>query len=332
MSGRGNERDGNDSSPQQSPNLKSSHGGSGHIGGKLGLSSLVFLTFYSVSGGAFGIEQIVQAAGPLYALLGFSLLLVWAVPEALVTAELSGALPESSGSVAWVTAAFGPFWGFQKGWLSWLSGVSDNSLYPILFLDTLVSLMTSMNGEVSIFSSGYPRWLFIVTATLGLTYLNYRGLEFVGYSVTAICIFTLFPFVVFCAIGVTKMQPGRLLNTLPGGVSAIKWRLLLNTFFWNINYWESAASYSADVVDPGTNYPRGMFWAVILVTAGLIFPVIVAIGSSNLPYSEWSDGSFTSIATEIVGPWLGYWMMAASAVTNIGMFEAEMSSDAWQVK
>jgi amino acid transporter len=56
-------------------------------------------------------EQIVMAAGPLYALMGFSLIFVWALPEALVTAELSSALPESSGSVAWVTVAFGPFWG-----------------------------------------------------------------------------------------------------------------------------------------------------------------------------------------------------------------------------
>lgn len=59
---------------------------------KLGLWPLVFLTFYSVSGGAFGIEQVVQAAGPFYALLGFSLLFVWALPEALVTAELSSGI------------------------------------------------------------------------------------------------------------------------------------------------------------------------------------------------------------------------------------------------
>ena len=43
-----------------------------------------------------------------------------------------------SGSVAWVDRAFGPFWAFQKGWLGWLSGVSDNALYPILFLDCLI--------------------------------------------------------------------------------------------------------------------------------------------------------------------------------------------------
>jgi len=30
-----------------------------------------------------------------------------------MTAELATAFPENSGYVAWVTAAFGPMWGFQ---------------------------------------------------------------------------------------------------------------------------------------------------------------------------------------------------------------------------
>ncbi len=54
------------------------------------------------------------AGGPLLALVGFIVFpLVWSVPEALVTAELATAFPENSGYVAWVTAAFGPYWGFQ---------------------------------------------------------------------------------------------------------------------------------------------------------------------------------------------------------------------------
>jgi len=96
---------------------------------KLGVWSLAVLTFYSVNGGPLGIEGVVGAGGPLYAILGFSLLLVWALPEALITAELATALPNASGSVAWVDAAFGPYWAFQKGWLSWLSGVSGLLIY-----------------------------------------------------------------------------------------------------------------------------------------------------------------------------------------------------------
>ena len=91
---------------------------------KLGVWSLAVLTFYSVNGGPLGMEGVVGAGGPFYSILGFSLLFVWALPEALITAELSTALPDASGSVAWVDAAFGPYWAFQKGWLSWLSGVS----------------------------------------------------------------------------------------------------------------------------------------------------------------------------------------------------------------
>lgn len=71
----------------------------GHTKKKLGLAALVVLIYYEVSGGPFGIEDIVRAGGPLYAILGFSLFIVWVIPEALVTAELSTALPEASGAV-----------------------------------------------------------------------------------------------------------------------------------------------------------------------------------------------------------------------------------------
>jgi hypothetical protein len=39
---------------------------------KIGLAPLVVLIFYSVSGGPFGIEDIVRAGGPFYALLGLN--------------------------------------------------------------------------------------------------------------------------------------------------------------------------------------------------------------------------------------------------------------------
>jgi hypothetical protein len=63
---------------------------------------------------------------------------------------------------------------FQKGWLSFLSGIADNSLYPILLLDSLVALLQT-NGEVSVFADGWPRIISIMTMVIVLTYLNYRG-------------------------------------------------------------------------------------------------------------------------------------------------------------
>ena len=69
----------------------------------LGLTGLVGLTFFCVAGGAYGLEDAVGAGGPMIALL--ALLIVpwlWSFPTALMTAELSSAMPEDGGYVVWV--------------------------------------------------------------------------------------------------------------------------------------------------------------------------------------------------------------------------------------
>lgn len=95
---------------------------------KVSIMPLMFLIFYEVSGGPFGVEDTVRAAGPLLALLGFLLFpFIWSVPEALLTAEMGTMFPENGGYVVWVSSALGPNWGFQLGWMKWLSGVIDNA-------------------------------------------------------------------------------------------------------------------------------------------------------------------------------------------------------------
>jgi amino acid transporter len=71
--------------------------------------------------------------------------------------------------------------------------------------------------------------------------------------------------------------------------------------------------------------------AVGLVFFSAFLPILIGTGASKAPWSEWTDGYFVTLGKEIVGPWLSYWLMLASALTNIGMFEAEMSSDSWQI-
>lgn len=53
---------------------------------KVSVIPLVFLIFYEVSGGPFGVEDSVMAAGPLLALIGFLFFpFIWSIPEALIT-------------------------------------------------------------------------------------------------------------------------------------------------------------------------------------------------------------------------------------------------------
>ena len=65
---------------------------------RLDRSALVCIIFFTVSGGAFGLEPLVGAIGPGWAVvLVLATPLLWGLPIALVVAELSGALPEEGG-------------------------------------------------------------------------------------------------------------------------------------------------------------------------------------------------------------------------------------------
>jgi amino acid transporter len=209
---------------------------------KVSIIPLIFLIFYEVSGGPFGVEDTVRAAGPLLSLVGFLVFpLIWSVPEALITAEMGTMFPENGGYVVWVSSALGPFWGFQLGWMKWLSGVIDNALYPVLFLDYLKS-------AIPIIGSGFPRIIAVLVLTLILTYMNYRGLTIVGWAAILLGIFSLSPFVVMGLISIPRIKPKRWKMM---DLKSVKWGLYLNTLFWNLNYWDSVSTLAGEVNNPG---------------------------------------------------------------------------------
>ncbi|GFP81515.1 probable polyamine transporter at1g31830 [Phtheirospermum japonicum] len=291
-------------------------------GKKIPVLPLIFLVFYEVSGGPFGIEDTVGAAGPLLALAGFLIFpLIWSVPEALITAEMGTMFPENGGYVVWVTSALGPFWGFQQGWMKWLSGVIDNALYPVLFLDYLKSGIPALE-------SGLPRVLAVIGLTICLTYMNYRGLTIVGGVAIVLGVFSILPFLVMGFISIPDIRPKR---WLVGDIHNVDWNLYLNTLFWNLNYWDSISTLAGEVENPKRTLPKALFYALILVVLGYFIPLLTGTGAIPLHQDLWTDGYFSDVARIIGGPWLRWWVQAAAAVANMGMFLAEMSSDSFQL-
>jgi len=264
----------------------------------------------------------VKAGGPLLCILGFLVLpLVWSVPEALVTAELATAFPENSGYVAWVTAAFGPMWGFQEGLWSWLSGVTDNSLYPVMLAANLQLFFPELEG-------GWPRKAFLMGMSLLLSYLNYRGLTVVGHTIVTSCLAILVPFVLLTALCVPHLEPR---NWLQMDLDKLDWGTFLNIMFWNLNYWDSVSTLAGEVADPGRTFPRALMLAVGLVVASYLLPTLAALGV-NTDTSEWALGYYGRVAQQVGGRWLAVWIMVAAACSQVGQYQAEMASDSYQLQ
>eukprot|EP00898_Chlorokybus_atmophyticus_P002314 jgi/Chlat1/3083/Chrsp21S03331 len=293
---------------------------------QLTLLPLVALIYFEVSGGPFGVEDAVRHGGaPIFAIIGFLVFpFLWSLPEALTTAELATAFPEDSGYVAWVAGAFGPFWGFVEGWTSWLSGVCDNSLYPVLFLDYCAA-------PYPILLTWPIRPLLLAAITASLTLLNWRGLVVVGNTAVAVAAFSLLPFCLMIVLGLPRLEPARWWPESGFDWHMIEWGGFINILFWNLNYWDSAATLAGEVKDPGRTFPRALGVAVMLVMSVYTLPIGVGTAASSIPASEWRDGTFSRVAEEL-GSWpLRTWVIVAAAVSNIGLFSAEMSSDSFQL-
>ena len=107
--------------------------------------------------------------------------------------------------------------------------------------------------------------------------------------------------------------------------------LFLNTLFWNLNYWDSISTLSGEVDNPGKTLPKALFYAVIFVVVGYLYPLLAGTGAVPLDRGQWSDGYFSDLAKLLGGAWLMWWVQAAAALSNMGMFVAEMSSDSYQL-
>ena len=315
----------------------------------LKLLPLTILVFYNVAGGPVGIEPAVRAAGNLYAIIGFLVApLLMSLPEALMTAELGSAFPHASGGIAWAEEAFGETMGLWCGYWNWISGATDNAIYPALFLDYLTAMIGHSTGL-----NGFTRFITLSFISIILAAFNYTGLEIVGNTSVVICILSMSPFVVMCIMGIPHIDPSKWLQ-LPSnedihideaapdstiqhsflGIGGVMlWRDFLNNLFWNYNSFDSTASYSCEIrrEELSTTYPRGIFYGLILATVCYVIPLLVATGVTNSTQSEWVNGHLESIAEEIGGKWLATWTIFAVAISNLGLFEAELSADSYQL-
>src|SRR5437899_12481259 len=142
---------------------------------------LIAATYFMVSGGPYGLEEVVKGAGYGRAILLLLITpLIWSLPTALMIGELSSAIPAEGGYYVWVRRAAGPFWGFQEAWLSLAASVFDMALYPTLvvtYLGTLCRLLHAADP-----TAGLGGWVIGLGVIAVCVLANLRGARAVGGS------------------------------------------------------------------------------------------------------------------------------------------------------
>jgi amino acid transporter len=279
--------------------------------------SLVFILYFSTSGGAFTTETLVASVGPGMALLILlAVPLVYSLPEILIVGELASMLPEEGGYYRWVQRAFGPFWAFQNGWLTWMYSLVDMAIYPKLFVTYLAYFVPSLSPSAV--------WGVGLLVIWGATALNLAGAQRVGRSSVFAGGFIIAGFLALAAVALTHAThtpwhpvaaPGR------NGTSGLA--VGLSIALWNYIGWDNASTVQGEVTDASRSYPRALAIALPLVVAGYLIPLLATLSATD--WSTWTEGGWPNIALAAggsLGPLLAAWIALAGMVSAVALFNA----------
>ncbi len=283
----------------------------------LGTLSLVFILYFTTSGGPHTTETLVHEVGPGLALLiMLAIPILWSVPEVLIVGELASMLPEEGGYYRWVQRAFGDFWAFQNGWLTWLYSLVDMAIYPVLFLQYFGYFFPELSPVAR-----YAIMLAMIWVAAGV---NLRGALPVGRISIAAGLFIITGFLLVAITAVPHInhapwtpfsKPG---TGLPTGLA-----VGLSIALWNYIGWDNASTVEGEVKDAGRNYPKALAITLPLVTVGYFIPLLTTLGSTD--WTTWQDGGWPQIvmaASGSAGKYLAPWIAVGGMVSALALFNA----------
>lgn len=286
---------------------------------KLALLPLVAATFFIVSGGPYGTEDIVQKTGYGGALLILLLVpLVWSLPTALMVAELSTALPEEGGFYVWVSRAMGPFWGFQEAWLSLVGSIFDMALYPTLFVFYISHFYPAL-------AAGHWPTILGLGMIFICTVWNIAGTRAVGVGSIVFAVVLLSPFVLLVVLALAHHPAAAATAAQPAPLARADWLGAILIAMWNLMGWDNPSTFAGEVEQPRRSYPRTMAGALSLVALIYLIP-IAAVAHTGIDPNTWTTGGWVDLGRRFGGEGLAAAIAIAGVVSSFGTFNGLMLS------
>jgi amino acid transporter len=279
---------------------------------KITLLPLIATTYLMVSGGPYGIEELIQKCGYLTTVLVLIVTpVVWSLPTAMMVGELSSSIPEEGGYYAWARRALGPFWGFQEAWLALANSIVDMALYPTLFVLYLARFWPGVAAGHNALAIG---WGIIFACAA----VNILGIRVVGYVSLLLTSALLIPIAVLSALALGVPSQTTLGPTLVRHGDVLGGILIA---MWSYSGWEEASTIAGEVDRPQRNYPIVMMGVLVLAVVIYTLPV-VALSRSGIDAATWSNGSWVDVGMTIGGPWLGWAILVAGLISAFAICNA----------
>jgi amino acid transporter len=274
---------------------------------------LTAVVFFTVSGGPYGLEPVLQYVGGGVALtLIIVTPILWCIPAIFMVLELNGMMPINGGYYQWVKNGLGLKWGFCEGWWSWLFTFTDLAIYPVLF----VQYLSFFFPEVMQYK--IPICLTIVWISAAL---NLLGILPVGRSSLLLGFGVLVPFAILFGVAVTKgfsfSFSGISMQT--NGLGFTVFGMGLYTVMWNFLGWDNASSFVEEVHRPVRSYLISIIAAFVLILS-MYFLSIWTGTITGVDAEVLKAQGFPSLGLHVGGWWLGAVLSFGGMASALGLF------------
>ena len=258
-----------------------------------------------IGAGIFALPAVAAAAAGLFSPWLFVLCGLLIMTVVLSFARAASFFSDTGGPLAYVGHAFGPFAGFQTGWLYTFARVTSLAANTNL-------LVTYMGWFWEPLGTGVVRQMTITAVTVFLVAVNVIG---VRRGVLAIFVFTLLkliPLSLLVLVGLTKLEFGIFSAAgLPVFEGAGETVLVLLYAFVGF---EGAVVPAGEARNPRRDIPRALISSVLAVT--VLYVLIQWVAISVEPGIGSSETPLIDVANILMGT-AGAVLIAAGAVFSI---------------
>jgi basic amino acid/polyamine antiporter, APA family len=262
---------------------------------------------FVVGAGIFGLPSKVYSLSGPASLLAYAICAATIILIVLCFAEVGSRFTQTGGPYLYAREAFGPFVGFEVGWLRWLAGVASFAANSNLLVDYLSYLWPAANA-------GLLRALVLTAAILSITAINVIGVRDTAIISNIFAVGKLIPLVLFVAVGLFFVTSQNFLVRSQLDYSGFSTSVLLLVYAFT--GFESMTVPAGEVRDPQRSIPFALFTTIAIVTLLYVSIQVVCIGT--LPGLGNSARPLTDASNRFLGTAGGYIISAAVLVSIAG--------------
>lgn len=282
---------------------------------ELTLLPLAGLIYFTVCGGAFGIEGLVSYSGPGLALLMLVVMpLMFSIPNMLIVRELTSMMPAEGGYYHWVKKAFGPFIGFMAGWNNWIVSFLDVAIYPVWAFQYLQFFFPGLAEGPELLGISVNQILISGLIIWSISLLQIRGAKVAGWFTNGLGLLLSLPLFAMGFIGIWNWIASGTTISLPFLPMAqeVNVQNLTGAFstgifilLWNYIGWELPAAAGDEIINPKKTYPRAMALVLVLAVLSYTIPLFGSLyggAGENDSYMAWgleASDSETGLAGDL---------------------------------